>query len=390
MAGPLTGYRIIEIAGIGPGPFCAMLLSDMGADVVRVDRAERACGRRVDAAPVLRCDGPRPALDRGRPEEPRRRRDGAEARRVRGRAHRGLPARRDGAARHRARAVPRPQPEARVRPDDGLGPGRARTPRGRVTTSTTSRSPVASRTSATSTVRPCRRSTWSVTSAAAACSSRSASCARCSTRRSRARARSSTRRWSTAPRSSCRCSTASWRRACGTTSGARTCSTPARTSTTPTSAADGEYVSIGSIEPQFYAELLRITGLADDPEFAKQMDRTAWPELKAAPARGVPHEDARRVVRADGAHRRVLRSGADDRRGRRTIRTTWPARRSSRSAASRSPRRRRASRAPQAELARPPSNVGQHSDEVLSDWLSHERGRDREAARVRRGALALA
>ena len=38
MAGPLTGYRIIEIAGIGPGPFCAMLLADMGAEVVRVDR----------------------------------------------------------------------------------------------------------------------------------------------------------------------------------------------------------------------------------------------------------------------------------------------------------------------------------------------------------------
>ncbi|MEI8238638.1 MAG: CaiB/BaiF CoA-transferase family protein [Actinomycetota bacterium] len=44
--------------------------------------------------------------------------------------------------------------------------------------------------------------------------------------------------------------------------------------------ADGEYVSLGSIEPQFYAELLRITGLTDDPEFAKQMDRTQWPHLK--------------------------------------------------------------------------------------------------------------
>ena len=44
--------------------------------------------------------------------------------------------------------------------------------------------------------------------------------------------------------------------------------------------ADGNYVSIGSIEPQFYAELLRITGLSDDPGFAKQMDRGAWPELK--------------------------------------------------------------------------------------------------------------
>ena len=40
MAGPLSGYRIIEIAGIGPGPFAAMLLSDMGAEVIRVERAQ--------------------------------------------------------------------------------------------------------------------------------------------------------------------------------------------------------------------------------------------------------------------------------------------------------------------------------------------------------------
>ena len=36
--GPLNGYRILEMAGLGPAPFCAMLLSDMGADVVRIDR----------------------------------------------------------------------------------------------------------------------------------------------------------------------------------------------------------------------------------------------------------------------------------------------------------------------------------------------------------------
>lgn len=36
--GPLSGIRIIEMAGIGPGPFCAMMLSDMGAEVIRVDR----------------------------------------------------------------------------------------------------------------------------------------------------------------------------------------------------------------------------------------------------------------------------------------------------------------------------------------------------------------
>jgi alpha-methylacyl-CoA racemase len=45
--------------------------------------------------------------------------------------------------------------------------------------------------------------------------------------------------------------------------------------------ADGTYISLGSIEPQFYAELLRLTGLSDDPQFAKQMDKSQWPELKA-------------------------------------------------------------------------------------------------------------
>ncbi len=38
MAGPLTGFRIIELAGIGPGPFCGMMLADQGAEVIRIDR----------------------------------------------------------------------------------------------------------------------------------------------------------------------------------------------------------------------------------------------------------------------------------------------------------------------------------------------------------------
>ncbi|NWG53353.1 MAG: CoA transferase [Hydrogenophilaceae bacterium] len=42
--GPLAGLKIVEFAGIGPGPFCAMLLSDMGADVVRIDRVSGARG----------------------------------------------------------------------------------------------------------------------------------------------------------------------------------------------------------------------------------------------------------------------------------------------------------------------------------------------------------
>ncbi|MCW5891148.1 MAG: CoA transferase [bacterium] len=40
--GPLTGFRIVELAGIGPGPFCAMLLADLGAEVLRVERTADA------------------------------------------------------------------------------------------------------------------------------------------------------------------------------------------------------------------------------------------------------------------------------------------------------------------------------------------------------------
>ena len=38
MPGPLTGIKIIEMVGIGPCPFAAMMLADMGAEVIRIDR----------------------------------------------------------------------------------------------------------------------------------------------------------------------------------------------------------------------------------------------------------------------------------------------------------------------------------------------------------------
>src|SRR5690606_22212658 len=44
--GPLKGLKVLELAGLGPVPFCGMLLSDMGADVLRIDRREG--GRRYD------------------------------------------------------------------------------------------------------------------------------------------------------------------------------------------------------------------------------------------------------------------------------------------------------------------------------------------------------
>jgi alpha-methylacyl-CoA racemase len=42
MSGPLEGVRIIELAGIGPSPFAGMMLADAGADIVRIDRSDKA------------------------------------------------------------------------------------------------------------------------------------------------------------------------------------------------------------------------------------------------------------------------------------------------------------------------------------------------------------
>jgi alpha-methylacyl-CoA racemase len=50
--GPLAGITVIELAGIGPGPFCGMMLADMGADVIRVDRAGSVQGGDPDRPPA--------------------------------------------------------------------------------------------------------------------------------------------------------------------------------------------------------------------------------------------------------------------------------------------------------------------------------------------------
>ena len=50
--GPLAGTTVIELQGIGPGPFCGMMLADMGADVIRIDRAA-AAGQPPRGADIL-------------------------------------------------------------------------------------------------------------------------------------------------------------------------------------------------------------------------------------------------------------------------------------------------------------------------------------------------
>ncbi len=72
VSGPLDGIRVIELAGIGPSPFTGMMLADAGADIVRIDRAEKAVypprqephvdllnrGRRSVAVDLKHPDGP--------------------------------------------------------------------------------------------------------------------------------------------------------------------------------------------------------------------------------------------------------------------------------------------------------------------------------------------
>ena len=44
MSGPLSGIRVLEIAGLGAAPFCGMILADLGAEVIRVDRTHGGRG----------------------------------------------------------------------------------------------------------------------------------------------------------------------------------------------------------------------------------------------------------------------------------------------------------------------------------------------------------
>jgi alpha-methylacyl-CoA racemase len=63
--GPLAGLRIVEFAGIGPGPFGAMLLADLGADMIRIDREG---GGDWPDVPIVNRNRPAITLDLKRPE----------------------------------------------------------------------------------------------------------------------------------------------------------------------------------------------------------------------------------------------------------------------------------------------------------------------------------
>ena len=131
--------------------------------------------------------------------------------------------------------------------------------------------------------------------------------------------------------------------------------------------ADGEYVSIGSIEPQFYAELLRLTGLTDDPEFRNQMDQDHWPHLKerlTAVFKGKTRDEWCSIMEhTDVCFAPVLRMDEARQHPHNVARGTFverdgmtqpaPAPRFSRTVPS---------------IERSPAHDGQHTVEVLEDW----------------------
>ena len=130
---------------------------------------------------------------------------------------------------------------------------------------------------------------------------------------------------------------------------------------------DAKFVSIGSIEPQFYAELLRLTGLDADESMPRQQDRTQWPALKERFAElfktKTRDEWCEIMEHTDVCFAPVLSLAEAPQHPHNVERGTFverngvvqpaPAPRFSRTVA---------------EIQRPPSFAGQHTDEALADW----------------------
>ena len=302
MAGPLQGVRIIELAGIGPGPFAAMLLADLGADVIRVDRLgptptgvpiardrplDDAVASPAGARTPFDPDGALAARHRRRPEVDRRQGFRSPAPEWRRRVHRGLSAGGDRTPRPRPGGLPCREPQARLRPDNRMGPGRARSPTPPATTSTTSRWPASSTRSDARASHPSPRSTSSGTTAAAGCSSRWACWRGSCTPGQAVPGRSWMRPWWTGPPCSPRSSTACGRWASGAGSAGGTCSTRARTSTRSTSARTASTSpwapsSHSSMRSWCTVPVSRLT--SPRPTGPAQLDAGSWPARKKAMA----------------------------------------------------------------------------------------------------------
>ena len=383
MSGPLDGYRIIEIAGIGPGPFAAMLLADMGADVIRVDRSQSVRtptpttpardislrGRRSIAIDLKHADGVATLLDLVEradaliegfrpgvmerlgigPDECLARNPKLVFGRMTGWGQEGPYApwaghdinyiALGGALAHIGRAGEAPVPPLNLVGDFGGGGmflaygvvcgmlEAQRSGQGQVVD--------AAMVDGAATLMTMF---WSMSQAGI---------------------------WD------------------GETRGTNLLDTGSHFYDVYR-CADGEYVSIGSIEPQFYAELLRLTGLEGDEEFARQHDQARWPSLKARLSELfatktrdewcalMEHTDVCfapvLTMREAAEHpHNVARSTIVDVDG---LKQPAPAPRFSRTTV---------------ELSRPPAHAGQHTREVLEDWGLQK---DRIDDLVERGAVA--
>jgi alpha-methylacyl-CoA racemase len=130
--------------------------------------------------------------------------------------------------------------------------------------------------------------------------------------------------------------------------------------------ADGKYISIGSIEPQFYQELLRLTGLEGE-DLPRQMDRSAWDPLAKRLTeifKSKTRDEWCEIMEGtDVCFAPVLSMGEAYQHPHNLARGTFvevagklqpgPAPRFSRTPA---------------EISRPPSHAGQHTDEALAEW----------------------
>jgi len=362
VSGPLEGVRIVELAGLGPAPFAGMMLADAGADIIRIDRSDRATyppmegahvdlmnrGRRSVAVDLKHPDGVALVLD--------------------------LVAGADGLMEGFRRVWPSgwasgprsawPATPARLRPDDGLGPGRAhghdRRPRHRLHRAV----------GRTGRHRPRRRAAAAALNLvgdfggggmllafgmlAAILSARTTGAgqvvdAAMVDGSAALMAMTYTLR-----------SAGVWQDERGTNmldTGAHFYEVY--------ECADGGYFGVGAIEPQFYAELMGLLGLGHE-DLSTQLDRTTWPAMKerfaaifatrTAPSGGRLRRDrclcGARAVAGRGARPSAQPGPGYLHRGRR-----------------RGPTRPRAAvRFDSREIRRPPPHPGQYGDDALADW----------------------
>jgi alpha-methylacyl-CoA racemase len=148
---------------------------------------------------------------------------------------------------------------------------------------------------------------------------------------------------------------------------------------------DGKWISIGSIEPQFYAELLRLTGLGERDDLPQQQDKARWGESKKIVAemfRSKTQAEWNELLEgSDACYAPVLTMSEALEHPHNVARGTFveiaglpqpaPAPRFS---------------ATPAEISRPQPHAGQHTSEILADWLGADA--DRVAKLREDGAIA--